>query len=221
MHQRDFHRLHSCPSQGRQAWGHKCSHTLTFSEWVQAEHFWPGGKAGILRRRAEKKVLNILGSGTTEQTSVTQRALYKTRKMKLFTSEPQLLPVLRMEGPPPLLSNYMSLLLIESFLLFSVLNSMIPPKQKGMISSWETRISTSSQYLQLSWDMWEERKSYMTPFLIWHQEMGLMTALWTNWCTGLLENLVKPRGMGLDWQYQRVIQNKKLFKAGSLWNNKC
>lgn len=134
--------------------------------------------------------------------------------MKLFTNEPQLLPVLRMEGPPPLLSNYTSLLLIESFLLFSVLNSTIPPKQKGMISSRETRISTSSQYLQLSWDVWEERKSYMTPFLIWRQEMGLMMALWTNWCTGLSENLVKPPRNGTSLTVSKSDSKQKAFQGG-------
>ena len=78
-------------------------------------------------------MVNIHGLGThREDFNNTESTVQKTRKMKLFTNEPQLLPVLRMEGPSPLQSNYMSLFLIESFLLFSVLNSLIPAKQKGM-----------------------------------------------------------------------------------------
>lgn len=126
--------------------------------------------------------------------------------MKLFTNEPQLLPVLRIEGPPPLLSNYTSLLLIESFLLFSVLNSMIPPKQKGMISSWETRLSTSSQYLQLSWDVWEERKSYMTPFL-WKWDWW-----WPYGQTGVL-GFQKTQSSPEEWDLTDSI--KECFKTKS------
>lgn len=69
---------------------------------VQAEHFWPR-RARNPRRRMWKKVVNILGSGTIEADFSNWEHCIKHREMKLFTNEPQLLPVLRMEGPPPLL----------------------------------------------------------------------------------------------------------------------
>lgn len=77
---------------GRKGMRLKTHLVLTFSEWVQAEHFWPGGKAGILKRRtAKRQRLIFLVQEPREDFSTTENTVQKMRKMQLFTNEPQVL----------------------------------------------------------------------------------------------------------------------------------